>query len=59
MIVIFLVNNKNKKVKFFKKIFLLVNISLNMIFEIFFLILSKKKYYIFRIIVILAILYYN
>lgn len=43
MIAAFLVNNKDRKVKFFEKNFLLANISLNVVFKIFFFCLSNAE----------------
>lgn len=43
VIVAFLVNDKDKKNRFFKKSFLVVNISLNTVFEISFLTLSNAN----------------
>lgn len=39
----FLVDNKNKKFRFFEESFLLIHISINITFEIFFLTLSNVK----------------
>lgn len=43
IITTFLVNNKNKKSRFLEETFLLIEISMNIAFGIFFLILSNIK----------------
>lgn len=43
MIAAFLINNKDKKIQFFKEIFLLANVSLDIIFEMFFFTLSNAN----------------
>lgn len=43
VIAFFSVNNKNKKFCFFKKTFVLADISMNIAFEIFFLILNNVE----------------
>lgn len=44
VIVVFSVNDKNRKVRFFEKNFLLANVSLDVVFRISFLILNNTDF---------------